>query len=117
MKCSQFFCKNLLKRILFAAAIAIGLCALFVPINLWLLESINHLPTANREVADRNFVQGVINETLNIIIVAISIVILWSVVRLLKALPAIQSKEEFKNLHPSIPDHYLGEVDEEHGRK
>lgn len=94
-----------------AAAIALGLMAAFIPLNIWLLEGTSHVSPGLADASNRNFVAVVVNQSLQIITIALTFVTLWMVVRLVKssalAVVATPSKEEFKRLHPSVPEHYM----------
>jgi hypothetical protein len=90
-----------------AAGIAVMIMAAFVPLNLWLLDAVKRVPSVNMESANRNFIATIINQSLQIVNMALSVVVLWVVVKLLNAAPVYESKEAFKDTHPTVPDHYL----------
>lgn len=97
----------LLKRLLIAAIISIALMSAFVPFNFWLLDSVGHLPQVNRETANRNFVATVVNQSLQLVTISLVLVMLSVIVRIMRSIPVIDSKQAFKDMHPKIPDHYL----------
>jgi hypothetical protein len=98
------------------AGIAIAIIILFIPLNVWLLESVKHVPIGLQDASNRNFVATLVNQSLQIIILSTVIINLYMLIQISKTTIVTQSKDNFKKTHPSIPDHYL-ETEEEQKEK